>query len=101
MKTDKFLLVILMGFAADPVVEIYTQIMKHFGFTTISALESISLMWVKEPSWLLGNLGVLGISTWGSLIIYHTQPAIGGMFAIDTNKKTALNILALRTGLAL
>jgi hypothetical protein len=87
MKNDKSLLAILIGFAAGPVIEIYTQIMKHFGLTTITALEAISLMWLREPSWLLGNLGALGISAWVSLIIYTTAPKFGE--PINTNQSPA------------
>ncbi len=72
MKADKSMLAILIGFAAGPVFETFTQIMKHFGFTTLSSLEAISLMWLREPSWTLGILGSIGLAAWVSLAMYHS-----------------------------
>lgn len=77
MKTSKPFKAVLLGIAAGPVSEIFTQIMKYLGFTTLSAFEAVSLMWVKEPSWLLGNLGALGMGTWISLFIYYSAKIWG------------------------
>lgn len=70
MRTDKPTKAILIGMVAGPVFEPFTLIMKHFGLTDLTATEAISLMWLKEPSWILGILGAIGIAAWVSLIMY-------------------------------
>jgi hypothetical protein len=69
---------IVIGTAvAGPVFETFTQLMKYLGLTNLSALEAISLMWVKEPSWVLGILGALGVGAWVSLIMYYSTRVWG------------------------
>ncbi|HYH02075.1 MAG TPA: hypothetical protein VEC37_03165 [Bacillota bacterium] len=70
MKHDQPLLAVLLTLSGWPVGEIFTQVMKHYGLTTLSALDSISLMWVKEPSWALGALGAIGFNFWIAMVIY-------------------------------
>lgn len=77
MKYDKPLHAILIGQAAGPVIEIFSQTMKHLDLTTLSATETISLMWLKEPNMALGTLGAIGISSWVSLIIYYSTKFLG------------------------
>lgn len=72
MKSDQSMFAILVGMVAGPIFEGFTQIMKHFGLTTLSALEAISLMWLREPSLILGLLGAFGVSTWVNLIMYYS-----------------------------
>jgi hypothetical protein len=72
VSTDKSLFAILIGMVAGPTSEIFTQIMKHFGLTNLSSQEAVSLMWLREPSWLLGILGALGLGAWVSLIMYYS-----------------------------
>lgn len=71
------MLKILLGLTAEPIFETFTRIMKHFGYTTLTALEAISLMWLREPSWVLGILGGLGISCWASLFMYYSAKVWG------------------------
>lgn len=77
VKYDKSLHAILLSLVGWPMGETYTRIMKHFGLTTLSGLEALSLMWVKEPSWLLGILAALGFTAWLGLIIYHGTKILG------------------------
>jgi len=70
VKHDQPLLAVLLTLSGWPVGEIFTQVMKHYGLTTLSALDSISLMWVKEPSWALGALGAIGFNFWIAMVIY-------------------------------
>lgn len=77
MKSDKSIFAALVGMAAGPIFEGFTLLMKHFGLTTLSAQEAISLMWLREPSWILGLLGALGVMSWVSLIIYHSVKVWG------------------------
>ncbi|MGD9154330.1 MAG: hypothetical protein PVG90_02350 [Bacillota bacterium] len=105
MKTDQPLLAILIGTLSGPVIESYSRIMKHFGLTTISALEAISLMWLTEPSWLLGILGALGEGAWVSLIIYYSAHIWGtdyfpikAMLIAMTSESLIFNIFGILGG---
>jgi hypothetical protein len=77
MKYDKPLLAMLFGFTPLPVLEGFTQIMKHLGLTSLSVFEALSLMWLRKPSWVLGILAMLGIGSWIGLIIYQSGKILG------------------------
>lgn len=72
MKTDQGLLAILLAMTAGPLIEGYTTLMKHLGFTTITALETLSMMWQREPSQPVGTLGIFGIVAWNFLLLYYS-----------------------------
>jgi hypothetical protein len=73
VKTDQPLKAILIGsVTAGPIFEGFSQLMKALHLTDLSALEVMSLMWVKEPSWLLGILAAVGINFWVILITYYS-----------------------------
>ncbi len=82
MKYDKPLLAMLIGILGGIPVEIYTQLMKYFQLTTVSAAESISMMWMEEGSWLIGGLGVIGFGSWVGLIIYYGTKILGADYLI-------------------
>lgn len=70
MRIKKPLLLILYQLPGLPLAEGYTRLMKHFGYTNLTALEALSLMWMREPNWVLGVLAFFGVSTWESLLVY-------------------------------
>ncbi|HEX3048185.1 MAG TPA: hypothetical protein VHY08_25760 [Bacillota bacterium] len=72
LRTDKPLQAILIGYAGWPLMEGLTWLAKHFGLTNLSVMEAISLMWVSEPSRVLGVLAVLGLGAWTGLWIYYS-----------------------------
>lgn len=77
MRYDQPLLAMLFGIVPAPLFEGFTQIMKHMGLTTVSTFEALSLMWIREPSWILGILAVAGIGAWVGLIVYHSTKILG------------------------
>lgn len=77
MRVKKPLLLILYNLPGLPLAEGYTQLMKHFGLTNLSALEALSLMWMREPNWVLGILGFLGVSAWETLLVYYSTKIWG------------------------
>ncbi|MDO0826092.1 hypothetical protein [Desulfosporosinus nitroreducens] len=77
MKLDKPLLAIAVGYIALIPAEIFTQIMKYYKFTSVSAFEAMSMLWTPEGSFLLGILAALGIASWGILIIYYSAKIWG------------------------
>lgn len=77
MKYDEPLRAMLFGIIPAPFFEGFTQIMKQMGLTTISTFEALSLMWMREPSWILGILAVTGIGAWLGLIVYHSTKILG------------------------
>lgn len=77
MKKDRTFQAVLLGFPIIPVIEIYTQIMKQLDFSSLSALEAISLMWLKKPNIPLGILGALGLISWFSILSYHSSKIWG------------------------
>ena len=77
VKYDKPLISILLPLIGWPIGEITTQIMKYFGLTNLSAFEALSLMLLREPSWLLGILVVLIFNAWASLGIYYLPKILG------------------------
>lgn len=72
MRIKKPFLLILYQLPGLPLAEGYTRLMKHFGFTNLTALEAMSLMWMREPSWILGILAFLGVSAWETLLVYYS-----------------------------
>lgn len=77
VKYDKPLMAMLFGIIPIPLLEGFTQLMKYLGVTKLSLLEMLSLMWVKEPTWLLGILAMLGVGSWIGLIIYQSGKLFG------------------------
>ena len=57
--------------------EIYTQIMKYFHLTNISACEASSMLYMKEPSWALGVLALPCVDTLGAIIFFYLLQIIG------------------------
>ena len=55
MRIKKPLLLILYQLPGLPLAEGYTRLMKHFGYTNLTALEALSLMWMRN------QLGIGGI----------------------------------------
>lgn len=72
MRIKKPFLLILYQLPGLPLAEGYTRLMKHFGFTNLTALKAMSLMWMREPSWVLGILAFLGVSAWETLLVYYS-----------------------------
>ena len=72
MKLNKPLFAIAISYLGFIPLEIYTQIMKYYGLTNVSGLESMSMMWIPEGSLVLGVLAGLGIGAWYSLITYYS-----------------------------
>lgn len=77
MRYDEPLHAMLFGIIPAPLFEGFTQIMKHLGFTRVSTFEALSLLWLREPSWLLGILAVVGIGAWFGVIVYHSTKILG------------------------
>lgn len=77
MRRDKLLQSIFITLVGWPFAEGFTWTMKFFGFTNITALEAISMMWMKEPNWVLGILAALGFNAWVTIFIYYS-PKIWG-----------------------
>jgi hypothetical protein len=85
VKTEKPLLAILLTFIPGPLLEGYSHLCKHFGLTNLSVFEAISLMWLKEPSIVLGLLGGLGVISWFALLMYYSVKVWGNdYFPIKT-----------------
>lgn len=63
MKYDKPLLAILMSLIVVISLEIYTQIMKYLNFTTVSYIEAVSMIYIREGSLTLGLLSDLGFGS--------------------------------------
>lgn len=72
LKTDKPLLAILISWTGWPIAESLTQITKYLDLTTLTTMEASSLMWLTEPSPVLGILSELGLGAWIGLIIYFS-----------------------------
>lgn len=72
LTMDKPLEAIIIGYAGWPLMEGLTRMAKYFGLTNLSVMEAISLMWLKEPSRVLGVLAVLGLGAWTGLLIYYS-----------------------------
>ncbi|NLY91041.1 MAG: hypothetical protein GX081_05480 [Firmicutes bacterium] len=72
MIVKKPFLLILYNLPGLPLAEGYTRLMKHLGFTNLTVLEALSLMWMEEPNWVLGILAFLGVSTWETLLVYYS-----------------------------
>lgn len=77
MKYDKPLLAILMSLIIVLPLEIYTEIMKFLNLTTVSYLEAVSMMYIKEGSLILGILSGLGFGSWATLLIYYSAWILG------------------------
>lgn len=77
MKYDKPLLAMFLPSISLLPVEIFTQIMKYFNLTTVSAAEAISMMWMPEGNWYVGIIGGLGIFFWFNLITYYSTKIWG------------------------
>jgi cytochrome b subunit of formate dehydrogenase len=65
--------------------------MKHYGFTNLSSSESISLMWLKEPSiYLVLSLGVI---FWTGVCIYYSANILGtDYFPVKAMNKKAIGL---------
>lgn len=77
MKYDKPILAIVFILPPLILAEIFLQVLKFFNFTTVSALEAMSMMWFPEGSLLLGVVAAFGIASWTALIIYYSPKIIG------------------------
>jgi len=77
MKYDKSLYAMLIGVVQFIPIELYTQIMKHFNLTTVSAFDAMSMMWFKEGSWLIGFFAAFGLGSWAGLATYHSTKILG------------------------
>lgn len=80
MKYDKPLLAIFYSIVATVPVGIYSEIMKFYHFTTISALEATSMMFIREGSTSLGVLSHIGYSAVLGLILYYSAKILGTDF---------------------
>ncbi|HPT86395.1 MAG TPA: hypothetical protein PL004_00910 [Bacillota bacterium] len=72
MSRDKVFMSTIITLVGWPFGEGYTWIMKQLGFTNLTAFEALSMMWMKEPSWILGILAAFGFNYWLSLAIYYS-----------------------------
>lgn len=102
MEHNKPLVAVGLSLLGWPMGELYTQLMKHYGLTSLSAFESISLMWLKEPNWVLGILGAVGFNFWISLSIYYSTKLWGadylplkGMMLAMTSESLLFNIFGI------
>ena len=102
MKTDKPLLAILLAMTAGLIIEPYTMLMKHYGFTNITALETLSFMMQREPSQVLGITGTFGIFAWDNLLLYYSANFWGtkyfplkGMLLAMTGESLTFNIFGV------
>lgn len=77
MKYDKIIVAIVLIQIGLIPAEIFTQIMKYFHLTTVSALEAMSMLWVPTGSLILGLLAGFGIGSWAAIITYHSAKILG------------------------
>ncbi|NLC53448.1 MAG: hypothetical protein GX770_05730 [Firmicutes bacterium] len=105
MRINKPLLLILYQLPGLPLAEGYTRLMKHLGFTNLTALEALSLMWITKPSWVLGILAFLGVSAWESLLVYYSTKLWGsdylplkGMLVLMTCQALIFSIYGILGG---
>lgn len=104
MKTDKPVLAFLLSLTAGPIIESYTMLMKHFGLTNITALETLSMIMQRKPSQVLGITGILGVFTWTLLLLYYSANFWGtkyfplkGMLLAMTGESLTFNIFGILT----
>jgi hypothetical protein len=77
LKPGMFLKFVLNGFLITLPQEIYTQIMKYFHLTNISAYEAGSMLYMREPSWVLGALALPCIDILGAIVFFYLLEIIG------------------------
>jgi hypothetical protein len=77
MKYDKPLLAIFYSILGAVPVGIYVEIMKFYHFTNISALQALSMMFIREGSTSLGILSHIGYSAVLGLILYYSAKILG------------------------
>ncbi len=77
MKFDKPLMAIFLSILGTVPVDIYSEIMKAFNLTTISALQATSMMYIREGSISLGILAHAGYSAVLGLTLYYSAKILG------------------------
>jgi hypothetical protein len=77
LKSGMFPKFVLNGFLITLPQEIFTQIMKHFHLTNISAYEAGSMLYMKEPSWVLGALALPSINILGAIVFFYLLEIMG------------------------
>lgn len=77
LKFDKPLIAILLSILGAVPVGIYMEIMKFLHLTTITALQSTSMMFIPEGSLVLGILSHMGYSAVLGLILYYSPKVLG------------------------
>lgn len=77
IKRDKTLGAMIIANLVFPLIEAYTQVMKHYQFTTLSALEVLSTLWMPDGNWYLGILAGVGIGSWTGLLAYYSYKIWG------------------------
>lgn len=82
MKQDKPLIAMMFGIVGGLPTEMFTQVMKRLGLTTVSTLEVMSMMRVKEGSWRLGILAAFGIGAWVGLAMYFSARVLGTTYFV-------------------
>lgn len=77
MKSDYFLELVIIGIVIAIPEEIVSLTMKNLHLTTISGFEECSMLFMREPSWLLGFLALPSVCVMGVITFYYLTKTIG------------------------
>lgn len=77
MNYNKPLIAILIGAFVLIPLEIYTQVMKYLGLTTISSFELTSMMFMREGNWIIGGLAGPAVGALAVFVLYQLTKIIG------------------------
>jgi hypothetical protein len=82
LKSDYFLELVIIGIVIAIPEEIVSLTMKTLHLTTISTFEECSMMFMREPSWLLGFLALPSVNVLGVVIYYYLTKVIGTQYLL-------------------
>jgi hypothetical protein len=77
VEYNKPLIAMLLSILGALPAGIFTEVMKSYNLVTFNAAELISMMFIREGSFLLGILAYIGYSAVLGLILYYSPKLLG------------------------